>query len=112
MIIGSILENQDFERRIAITPEIAKKYINLDLEVLLIENYGLHLGYSDSEYKDVGVKMIKDEKEILEKSDIIVQLSLISEDKVSFIKEGKILIGVLNPYNNKGKLETLVKKKN
>ena len=64
MIIGSILENQDFERRIAITPEIAKKYINLDLEVLLIENYGLHLGYSDSEYKDVGVKMIKDEKEI------------------------------------------------
>ena len=111
MIIGSILENQDFERRIAITPEIAKKYINLDLEVLLIENYGLHLGYSDSEYKDVGVKMIKDEKEILEKSDIIVQLSLISEDKVSFIKEGKTLIGVLNPYNNKGKLETLVKKK-
>ena len=111
MIIGSILENQDFERRIAITPEIAKKYSNLDLEVLLIENYGLHLGYSDSEYKDVGVKMIKDEKEILEKSDIIVQLSLISEDKVSFIKEGKTLIGVLNPYNNKGKLETLVKKK-
>jgi NAD(P) transhydrogenase subunit alpha len=55
--------------------------------------------------------MIKDEKEILEKSDIIVQLSLISEDKVSFIKEGKTLIGVLNPYNNKGKLETLVKKK-
>ena len=30
MKIGSILENKNFEKRIAITPEIAKKYISLD----------------------------------------------------------------------------------
>ena len=111
MIIGSILENQKFEKRIAITPEIAKKYINLDLEVLLVENYGQHLGYTDSNYKELGVKIIKDEKELLEKSDIIVQVSLISEDKIYSIKEGKNLVGVLNPYSNKDKLEKLIKKK-
>ena len=61
MKIGSILENKDFEKRIAITPEIAKKYISLDLEVSLVENYGLHLGYVDEEYKQLGVNMIKDE---------------------------------------------------
>ena len=40
MKIGSILENQQNEKRIAITPEIVKKYISLGFEVCLSENYG------------------------------------------------------------------------
>ena len=35
MKIASILENHKIEKRIAITPEIAKKYISLGLEVSL-----------------------------------------------------------------------------
>ena len=110
MKIGSISENKDFEKRIAITPEIAKKYISLDLEVLLVENYGSHLGYNDDEYKKEGVNIIKDEKEILDKSDIIIQLALLSDEKISLVKENQTLIGILNPYNNKDKIEDLVKK--
>ena len=44
MIIGSILENQKIDKRIAITPEIVKKYTSLGFEIFLSENYGLHLG--------------------------------------------------------------------
>ena len=51
MKIASILENQKIEKRIAITPEIAKKYISLGFEVSLSENYGEHLGFSDDDYK-------------------------------------------------------------
>ena len=47
MKIASILENQKIEKRVAITPEIAKKYISLGLEVYLPENYGSHLGIED-----------------------------------------------------------------
>ena len=32
MIIGSLLENKNFEKRVAITPEIAQKYIQLGFE--------------------------------------------------------------------------------
>ena len=49
MRIGSTLENQNIEKRIAITPEIVKKYNSLGLEVCLIENYGSHLGIKDQE---------------------------------------------------------------
>ena len=56
MKIASILENQKFEKRIAITPEIAKKYISLGLEVLLPENYGSHIGIKDDEYKELFVE--------------------------------------------------------
>ena len=62
MKIASILENQKIEKRIAITPEIAKKYISIGLEVSLSENYGSHLGINDEEYKKLGASILKDEK--------------------------------------------------
>ena len=111
MIIGSILENHNFEKRIAITPDIVKKYISLGFEIHLSQDYGIHLGIKDKEYSDLGVKIINDDSKIINNSDIIVQLSILSDEKNSLLKENQTLIGVLNPYNNKEKLENLAKKK-
>ena len=111
MKIGSILEDQKIEKRIAITPEIVKKYAALGFEIILSENYGAHLGIEDKHYKEVGVKILKDEKEILNSCDIIVQLGILSDDRFSNLKENQTLIGVLNPYSNREKLENLAKKK-
>ena len=58
MKLASILENQDIEKRIAITPEIAKKYINLGFNLSLQKNYGVHLGFRDEEYKKLGVNFL------------------------------------------------------
>ena len=110
MRIVSISENQKIEKRIAITPEIAKKYISLGFEVSLSENYADHLGIKDNKYKEVGVKISKDEKEIISSADIIVQMGLPTDDKSSLIKENQTLIGVLNPYKNEDKIKNLIKK--
>jgi len=111
MKIGSTLENQKIEKRIAITPEIAKKYISMGFDVQLSKNYGSHLGITDDEYKKIGVKLLSDDKEIINFSNIIVQLGLLPDDKSSLLKEDQILIGVLNPYDNKKKLDELLNKK-
>jgi len=111
MKIVSVSENQSIEKRIAITPEIAKKYISLGFEVFLSKNYGAHLGITDEEYQNVGVKTSNDEKEILNDANVIVQMGLPSDDKCSLLKQDQTLIGVLNPYNNKNKLDNLIKKK-
>jgi len=110
MKIASILENQKIEKRIAITPEIAKKYISIGFEVSLSENYGSHLGIKDEEYKKLGASILKDEKQIITNTDILAQLTLIDEDKISLLKENQTFIGVLNPYDNKDKIDNLVKK--
>jgi len=110
MRIVSVLENQLIEKRIAITPEIAKKYISLGFEVSLAENYADHLGIQDNIYKELGVTISSDEKEIINSADVIVQLGLPSDDKSSLLKENQTLIGVLNPYNNQNKINDLVKK--
>ena len=111
MKIGSLSEDKDLEKRISITPEIAKKYIGLGLEVYLDLNYGSHLGFDDSQYKDIGVKVLADQNDIISNTDLLVQLNLLNDDKLSKIKENQTLIGVFNPYSNKEKIKTLSKKK-
>ncbi len=111
MIIGSISENRDLEKRISITPEIAKKYIGLGFKVQLSKSYGNHLGFEDKEYSDLGVTFFDNEKSLIENSDIIIQMSLFDEDKTCFLKSNQTFIGVLNPFENKNKLEELTKRK-
>jgi H+-translocating NAD(P) transhydrogenase subunit alpha len=111
MRITSISEDKKIEKRIAVTPDTAKKYINLGIEVSLPENYAVHLGISDNEFKDLGVNIKKDEKELINNSDLIVQLGLITDDNLSLLKENQTLVGVLNTYTNKEKIESFVKKK-
>ena len=110
MRIVSVSEDKNFEKRIAITPEIAKKYISIGIDVSLPEGYGNHLGFIDEEYKKIGVDLVKDEKNLFDKADILVQLALPSDDKLLNLKQNQSLIGVLNPFSNKQKLEDLVKK--
>ena len=111
MRIGSISENHKIEKRIAITPEIVKKYISLGFEVCLSEDYASHLGISNEQYLELGAKIIKEDDEILQNSDVIVQLGMLSDEKSEYLKENQILIGVLNPFSNNEKLQKLNKKK-
>ena len=101
MIIRSTSENKDIEKRIAITPEITKKYINLGFQIQLIKNYGTHIGFNDSQFKDAGAKIINDEKELLNNSNIVVQLNLPKDNQHTMMKENQILIGTFNAYQNK-----------
>ena len=111
MKIASISENKNVEKRVAITPETTKKYLSEGFEVLISKNYGDHLGFSDNEYKELGANIIDDENKIIQDSDILVQLGLPSDEKLKSLKDNQNLIGVLNPFNNKEKINDLIKKK-
>ena len=84
MNLASILENRNFEKRIAITPEIAKKYISLGFNLTLPNNYGTYIGFTDEEYKNLGVNFLDNEEEIIKNSEIVIQLGLPVEEKLSF----------------------------
>ena len=111
MKVTSFKEDINIEKRIAITPEIAKKYLSNGFEIILSENYGNHLGYNDEEYKNLGVRIEPEEKRIANDADIVVQLGLPSDEKLSLLNENQNLVGILNPYLNKEKINELIKKK-
>ena len=111
MKIISFSENKNIEKRISITPEIAKKYIALGLNVSISKDYGNHLGFNDDDFKENGVEIIDSKNLIISDTDIIVQIDLPSDEILSSLKGGQTLVGVLNPFKNKSKLDDLIKKK-
>ena len=50
MIIGSISENKNIEKRVSITPEISKKYISNGFKVKIEKGIADHLGIKDEEF--------------------------------------------------------------
>ena len=90
---------------------MVKKYKSLGFEVLLPKNYGAHLGFDNEQYISQGANIFENYKDLLSDSDILLQLDLPSDDNLSLLKENQNLIGVLNPFLNKEKLEKLSKRK-
>ena len=111
MFIASLSENKEIEKRLAVTPEITKKYIDLGLDLLLPKNYGSHLGFDDSEYKSLGANFFDSDEKIINEADIIIQLGMLEEKKFSLLKENQTLIGSLDSFSNKEKIKALNSKK-
>ena len=109
MIVGSLSENINDERRVAVTPDVIKKYISLGLEVYLSKNYAAHLGISDKQYEDEGARITENE-DVLLNSNVILQMNIPNDEILNKLKKNQILIGILNPYLNEKKLNDLVSK--
>ena len=107
MIIGSIPENKDLEKRISLVPDIIKKYTNLGLEVNIVKGYGDHLGFNDNTFKNAGAKILLSKEEVIKNSNILIQLDMINENDFSILSKDKILIGSMNYSKNKDKIEKL-----
>ena len=110
MIVGSISENLDLEKRVAITPDVINKYKSLGLNIHLSKNYATHLGISDDIYTSEGAVIFNTDKEIIDSADAILQMNIISDENLNLITSKKILIGVLNPYENEKKLKVMSSK--
>ena len=90
MNIGSIIENLNLEKRVSITPDIVKKYVGLNLNVHIEKNYANHLGITDEEYKSAGANVLSNKEEVINKSDIVVQVNF---PENSSFKKNSCLIG-------------------
>ena len=111
MIVGSIKENTALEKRVSLTPESAKNIIELGLEVYVEKGYALHLGIGDSEYKNVGVEIKASSKELLNSCDLLTKVNCPSEDEIEIFKNNMILVGMLNPSQNKNLINKIINKK-
>ena len=110
MIVGSIKEDINLEKRVSITPESAKNIIALGLSVNLEKNYAIHLGIEDKQYEKNGVKFYNSSKEIINNSSLILKVNCPSDEEFKTLKEKTILIGIFNPSKNQDKLKELLKK--
>ena len=109
MIVGSVKEDASLDKRISITPDTAKSLIDLGLKVYLEKKYAEHFGISDENYKNV--KFFDNPNELIKNSNLLAQVNCPSTNLIENFKENSIILGILNPHQNKENLNNLVQKK-
>jgi NAD(P) transhydrogenase subunit alpha len=110
MIVGSIKENINLEKRVSITPETAKNIITLGLKINLEKNYAIHLGITDQQYEQAGVNFYNNAKEVINNSNLILKVNCPISEEINILKEKTLLVGIFNPSKNQDKIKEILKK--
>ena len=110
MLISILNEISSNETRVAATPESIKLLIRFGASVIVEKEAGKQSGYLDEEYLSVGAKISK-RSECLKQGDICLTVRMPSVKDICHLKTSCILIGMLNPYQNKNLFDELNKQK-
>jgi len=111
MIVGSPKEIFKGEARVAMTPESAKQIQKLGYTCILETGAGLQSNFSDKDYRDAGVKIVKTATQLWKDSDIILKVRGPEKSEISKIKPNQHIISFIWPGQNKSLLNTISKKK-
>lgn len=98
------------EKRCAATPSSAQRLVKKGANLLLEAGAGLHSGYSDKEYEDVGVTIIDDVNEALSTADMVVTVNKPSDAQLALMKKGAVVVGHLDPFFQQSLVESIAEK--
>ncbi len=108
MIVGVPKETVPAERRVALVPDLVPSLTKAGLEVLVQAEAGKAAGFLDASYQDKGARIAPD---VFASADILLTVRPPSLEEISRIKEGAILIGLLNPHGSAEAIKTLAARK-
>ena len=105
MQISALKETSTDENRVALTPDAIKLFQRLGLDVLIEDGAGNNSGYPNKLYEENGAKIVS-RNECL-KAHICLCVKMPTEEDLHLLNENTVLIGILNPYENKNYLSLI-----
>lgn len=103
MIIGIPKEIMAGEKRVAVTPETAEKFVQKGIKILIEKGAGLGANFMDREYTKAGAVLVEDVTDLYKKSDVILKVKepLFNKEKnideIDMMRKGQYLITFLHP---------------
>jgi len=108
LVIGVTKEFTPGERRVALVPDVAKKYQGLGAALLLQGGAGATAYYRDEDYG--AAELVSDASSVLKKADVILQVQPLSLEDIAELKSGAVLVGLQQPWSSKERIELLRQK--
>jgi len=111
LVIGLPCENQEFEKRLALTPEAVRILVDAGHTVIMQEDAGLGINYTDNKFSESGASIVKTKKEVFQ-ADFIMKIMPPTSQEVDLMKDNSTLFSLLQLVNFPKKvLSKLLKKK-
>ncbi len=110
MKIGTPKETFEGEARVAMTPASAKDLQKLGHECLIETGAGALAGFSDQDYKDAGVKVVKTATALFKEADTIAKVRAPSDAEMKKLRAEQTLISFFSPVADEAKMKSAAKK--
>lgn len=98
MIIG-LLKEMNGENRVALLPENVSALVKMNATVLVEAGAGATSFASDTAYEQAGAT-IEPRAKVISSADLVVQIHPPDEQERAQLRDGQVLVAVLNPYFN------------
>ncbi|MBK6344479.1 MAG: Re/Si-specific NAD(P)(+) transhydrogenase subunit alpha [Bacteroidales bacterium] len=109
MTIG-ILKESPGENRVAMLPESVATLVKMNVNLLVESGAGLTSFASDKQYEEAGAK-IQPKKEVVSGADLLIKIQPPTAEEIALMREGQVIMSVLNPYFNGDLIKDLAKRK-
>jgi NAD(P) transhydrogenase subunit alpha len=100
VIVAVPKETKPGERRVALTPEVVQQLVKAGYTVHVEKEAGLAAYCSDEQYTKAGAVLVEDAGTLLSGADIVLKVNAPSEQEVSRMKKGTVLISFLYAATN------------
>lgn len=107
IIIAVPVEGDNGEKRVALSPETARKFVALGCKVRIQAGAGAGAHFSDADYKQAGATSAKNTAATLKGAGIILTVRRPKVPALKGAAKGAILACILDPFSGKAELRAL-----
>ncbi|HUX52172.1 MAG TPA: NAD(P) transhydrogenase subunit alpha [Spirochaetia bacterium] len=105
LTIGVPKETARGERRIAVVPEVAKKYRGLGAQLCIETGAGAGSSAGDDDFTDA--TLVGNAAEVFERSQVLLKVAPPTVDEIRAMQPESVLIGHLQPYQSAERIKAL-----
>ena len=98
MIIG-LLKESEKERRVALLPESVSTLVKMNVTIVVESDAGVAAFAANRDYETAGAT-IHSKEEVISKAEMFIKINAPTSEELKQMKEGKVLLSVLNPLIN------------
>ncbi|WNH10343.1 Re/Si-specific NAD(P)(+) transhydrogenase subunit alpha [Thalassobellus suaedae] len=109
MKIGILKETQKGEKRVSMSPNIAKQLIAKGFEIIVEEEAGSSSSYKNIDYVDVGVNVEK-RGVVFKEAHILLKINPFDEEDLKLVDKGQVLISQLYHKSNPSLIQAIASK--
>lgn len=110
MIISIPKEIRDNENRIASSPDVVKKLIDMGFEVKIEKDAGLNAGFSNEDFSNSGAKIIAKKEDLYKGANLILKIWAPQSEEEKYYEKNMIIIANFHNVYDKKAIESLAKK--
>lgn len=109
MKIAVVRETREAEHRVAASPETVKKFVGIGATVTVEAGAGAGAQIADSAFEAEGATIASDRAAMIKDADVVLSVRGLDEADAGSLKADQLVLGVMNPYQEQDRIETLAK---